>query len=573
MLIPVRLRRPLGPCVCYLSFLAILLWSASDADFALAENTPSGDTQSSSYSRIIPIPGIPFPCRVDVPMIERPDRKILPLSLQDCVSRTILHSLDIQVTGYEPAISQTDITSAEAVFDAVLFGSATHQVTDQANINSGFFTRTITTPDGNRTLRVATDPFDNQRDSNYLAGLRKKLPTGASIQLAETLRRFHDINNEDALFLDPFYQYSLNLELRQPLLRDFGIDVNRASINAARDQFRISEQNFQRQVIATVAQVETNYWQLVTTRLQIVIFQNQLREGETSLDRLLYRRVLDASSETIARSRGLIERARANLVAAKATALQQQDQLLDSIDDPSLPLDEPWEIIPLDSPTTDVYNFDRRESIKIALSLRPEVAAQRIQVDIRRLALGVAENQVLPRLDMVAQQQITGADNGWNSSWDRQWSNETTNYLLGLSFEVPLGNRAAEAGRTKARHQLNQDQLQLKNFERQVVADVNISITALEGARDEVVSRNKAAEAESDIIKTYQAIEGSEATVDAGFLDRKIESFDRLTAVQQQLASTLYDYNIALMNTHRAQGTLLRHDNIKLAEIPEVSKK
>jgi len=43
------------------------------------------------------------------------------------------------------------------------------------------------------------------------------------------------------------------------------------------------------------------------------------------------------------------------------------------------------------------------------LALRPEVAAQRLQVDTRRIALGVAENQVLPKLDLVAQQRVAAS--------------------------------------------------------------------------------------------------------------------------------------------------------------------
>jgi len=109
----------------------------------------------------------------------------------------------------------------------------------------------------------------------------------------------------------------------------------------------------------------------------------------------------------------------------------------------------------------------------------------------------------------------------------------------------------------------------LKNFERQVAADVNISLTALESSKGELNSRQQAAQAEADIISTYEAIEKAQATIDAGFLDRKIESFDRLTAVQLQLASTLNDYNIAIIDVHRARGTLLRHNNIKLGEYPQ----
>ena len=74
---------------------------------------------------------------------------------------------------------------------------------------------------------------------------------------------------------------------------------------------------------------------------------------------------------------------------------------------------------------------------------RTELKSQRLRLDIAHLAEAVAENQLLPRLDLIYRYEMTGAEDGYASAWEKQWHNDTTNHLFGLSLEMPIGNRAS----------------------------------------------------------------------------------------------------------------------------------
>lgn len=546
-----------------LRLLLVLLLTAA-ATSALAQDTLDSTTQTTQEELLFRAPwGDWTPS--NEPLLAAPDRTPVSLALSDAIARALECNLDLKVSRLGPTIRMTDVTRAEAAFDAVLFAEAQGTWRDTANIDTGFFTRSVTTPSGTKEIKIPTDPFVKSQDYNYALGLRKRLPSGAQVELAQNLRRFRV--NEAGLFRNPFYEWSLDLELRQPLLRDFGIDVNRANINIARNNFAISQQEFNLQVIEVVAEIESLYWRLVFARQQVRILEQLVEQSQRTLDRLQVRTTLDAASGVIARNQGLIQRARADLVSARNSVLEVQDRLLERLNDPDRRVGELWEIIPLDTPSLNYYPLERPQALARGLRLRPELRAQDLTIDNAAIGVGIAENQRLPRLDLIARQETTGAGVNPDTAWDTQREYDTINYVAALSFEIPLGNRAAEADLLKAKHQYRQEQLRLASFREQVLADVSISLQDLENLHQEITERRLAAEAEGNTLQAYLAQENTDAKITADFLNRKLDAEERLARAQATLAQTIYSYNVAILQAQRAQGALLHYNNIHLTEL------
>ena len=504
------------------------------------------------------------------PIFNDSGRRLVRLSLQECIRHSLAHNLDVRIGEYDPAIRETDVTAAEAAFDAVLFASAQFDLTDRANIDSGFYNQTITTAGGNRVKRIPTDPFTNTHDYNYLTGLRKLLPTGATVQVAQQLRRLRDLNDEGSLYRNPFYEFGLQLQVQQPLLRDFGVEVNRASILASRNNYRISQQQFQLLLIKTISEVESNYWRLFASRQSVRILRELVSSAQQSLHRIQRRGKHDTQSLTIERTLAVIKRSRANLVSAQNTVKQRQELLLQSLNDPNLPLDKKWEIIPVDQPIMTEYKADYPQAIQTALQDRPEIIAQRYRLNTAGLAEGVAENQRLPRLDMFYRQETTGAGDQYHSSWGQQWSNETVNHMFGFSFEFPVGNRAAEAAYGKTQRQHQQEKLALESIREQVLTDVNNSMHNLTNSYLEISERLAVAEAEKNVTLNHLAFQesGQRNTMSPEFLNLKLNSDERLANARITAVQTIIQYNLAIVDIHRAQGTLLRYYNVDVTDIP-----
>jgi len=533
------------------------------------ENLRAGDTEKIESIQV-EIKSLEQICSEIKPLLIETGHKVVRLRMSDCLQRALANNLDVRVGEYEPAIRAEDVISAEAAFDTVLFASGQFDLTDRANIDSTYFERTIVTDSGTQVQRVATTPFDNIHDYNYVLGLRKLLPTGGTVQVAEQLRRYRDLNNQDLYYRNPFYEFGLQLQLRHPLLRDFGIDVNRASIQASRNNYQVSRQQLHQLLIRVAAEVESNYWNLYAARQRVKIVQILVNSAQSSLKRIQQRQGYDGESLNIERTQAVIERARANLVISQNIVMQRQELLLQSLNDPNLALDYKWEIIPTDRPSQEFFELDYEKAVQVAGESRPEIIAQRHRLDTAGIAEMVAENQRLPRLDLLYSQEITGAGDQYHSSWDQQWRNETTNYLIGLSFEYPLRNRAQDAAYHRAQKQRQQEDLSLQNIREQVLTDLNNAVHNLKYRFKEISVREQAAQAEQNVLLTHLAIEesGRQDSMRPEFLNLKLNSDERLANARIEAVQTLIEYNLAIMNVQRAQGILLRYNEIDFDKIP-----
>ena len=99
--------------------------------------------------------------------------------------------------------------------------------------------------------------------------------------------------------------------------------------------------------------------------------------------------------------------------------------------------------------------------------------------------------------------------------------------------------------------------------------DVSISQHDLEATYRELLELRIAAEAQADALRAYQASEDAEAAITADFLNSTIDTLERVSIANQRLARVIFRHNLAILNINRAEGVLLRYNNLKLAELPE----
>ncbi|MEE8169486.1 MAG: TolC family protein, partial [Phycisphaerae bacterium] len=195
--------------------------------------------------------------------IARPRR--IELSLADVIRRTLANNYQIRIEGYGPAISAAQIVQAEAVFDAAFF----------ALINR----------DDRDTPTAVELAAGQSLVWSYTGGLRQRLITGADATLSYVMVRT-DVPGFQFQTLNPSYTSDFVFELRQPLLRNFGVDFNRSQIMIAKNSRESSLEAFRRRVIESLQQVERFYWTLVAARRQVVITGELLAQAERTLEQV-----------------------------------------------------------------------------------------------------------------------------------------------------------------------------------------------------------------------------------------------------------------------------------------------
>jgi len=173
-----------------------------------------------------------------------PEKKELPLTLEEAIVKALKNNLSLAVQIYNPAIAEETISQAKEYFYPQLEVAAQSQHTESA---SYWF------------LQSATSVMD--RMSDYSIALAQQIPTGGSLSLS--FAGYKDDNNQAFQLINPRYGSTLRFDFTQPLLKNFGFKVSRQQIIIAQNNRDISNSQLESAVMDTIYTVEEAYWNLV----------------------------------------------------------------------------------------------------------------------------------------------------------------------------------------------------------------------------------------------------------------------------------------------------------------------
>jgi outer membrane protein TolC len=381
----------------------------------------------------------------------------------------------------------------------------------------------------------------------------------------------------------PAYYTSLGVDLRQPLLRNRAIDPARAALRVtALDRDR-SGAALERQVLETVSQVETAYWALVAARRDLNVRRDSLTLAERQrTDTLVRIEARTVAVSDLAEPTAEVERRRGDVFGAQETVARAERALKQlMLDDAADPM---WaaEVAPSDQPDAIPTAVDVASALADATRNRPEIAELAAQIAQRAIDVAVAQDNLKPRLDLVAgysmrglagDQEIRGvpiaglpmtipsslSGNGM-TSYATLFTQKFPDATFGFTFEAPIGHRAArgqlgaaEAGRRRATTELARTQ-------DRIAVEVRNAATALETAAGRIQAACAGLTAAQIQLRAEQDRFGVGLSTNFFVLTRQND------LAQAQLAEikALTDYRNAVTEMARATGTLLRDRGIQV---------
>ncbi len=471
--------------------------------------------------------------------IKRPRQ--VRLTLEDAVHRAVANSLVVRVQSYNPAINTARVVEAEAAFDAVFFMDLTKNLDD--------------TPAPSELVGTSVDFF------SINTGLRKPLPTGALLDTRVQLLR---IETDNRFQTSPItYTSAFVATLRQPLLRNAGIDFNRARINIARNDLKLSDQAFKRQVRDTVFATEQAYWQLAAARREVTIQARLLSQLEKTYDYLDQRRNFDVYLIQLSQTRASVETSKADFIRVVNQVADAEDALLAIINDPTLNLVDELEIIPTDFPAAQPIRISPAAAVQTALENRSELVEAALTIDNAAIRVGQARNQAQPRLDMIFEYQVNGLGLNADDAFDEVTQSDFIDYMVFLDFELPVGNRERKALLRQAHLSHAQAIASLKAQIEQVILEVNTAVRAAQTAYDRIEPSLQSAEANEDQVSSVIA---RQERKDFAALNQELNARGALAAGRSALLNDLVQYNIAVIDLERLKGTLLEYNSIVLVD-------
>ncbi|MHC4544599.1 MAG: TolC family protein [Planctomycetota bacterium] len=463
------------------------------------------------------------------------DRNIIELSLDDAVKRALISSPEISVVSYDPSIAKENIIKAVSDFDVALFGRVNYEKQDDPT-DSLFL-------GGQATSRVLE------------TGLKQKGITGAEWSLAYALtRNWDDLTTRT---LSTRYEPMLSFQIKQPLLRDAWQELNLAGINISKLNYRIALATFRQKTEEVSADVISLYWMLLQARRDLEIQQWLLNKTLETLRKVEDRRDIDATTVQIKQAESAQKSREAILFQVEKRVVDIQDALVRLLSDHQFNLLNDFEIVPTSVPNMTERKIEQSETLELAMANNSVIQQARLGVEVAQINVDVAKKQKMPRLDLVASTRMQGLSRTQGDAQDIFNNADYVSYALGITAEIPLGNRQREAEFRKRRFEHRKAISMLQNISDQLAAQVKERIRLVETSYEEIPVQKDAVKAAEIHLQALEDTEVIRDKLTPEFLLVKLQAQESLANSQRAEIKAITNYNTSQVRLAQATGTVL----------------
>jgi len=460
------------------------------------------------------------------------------LTLHDAIKMAAERNLDVRAELYNPAQFEADIRRNNSIYDPV-FTINTNYTNSTTLLASTFVT-------GTNKSEVKT--------LNANAGISYTSWTGGSVAL-DYKNAFTETNSSRSL--NNYWQSSLGMTLSQPLLKNLGRENTEININVSRLSKFASIERFNTRLLATIANVRTEYYKLYSLREQL-----EVRKVSQELARKI---LSDTKSRVEAGVLPAME-----ILNAEFGATSREKDVIDAekaVDDQIdalhvlLQIEGKGYIITSDLPTRDPVRLNEEDAIKRALS-RPDIKELKRNLDINELQTRVFNNRIKPDLSLAASASLTGLDRDYPDNLNKIGSFDAPAWSIGLNFSYPLGNQAAENDYRKSRLKTEQTALQIRSLEESTANDVKSAIRGVISGYKQIDVADRGRAFAEERLRAYVRKNEVGLATTRDLLDVEND----LAAAKSNQIKAVVAYANALTRYWQVTGELLERENIRVVE-------
>lgn len=491
----------------------------------------------------------------------------IKIPLQSVLLLALKNNLDITFASLQPKIASTDVTREKSAYDTFF---------------SSQFTKYYENKQVGNALTGSADNTEIYQESFDLdVTLKKKFTPGTMTELKLTNQEYQ--SDLPFLGLKPQYTSELVLSLTQPLLRDFGIEIGKSLIKIASLNLEASENEFRKNVMDTLFQVESFYWDLYFQIDDLNSKEKSLKRAEDLLREFKIR--IDAGTLApieIYQAEAEVALRKQEVIVAKAQVKAAEDKIKAAL---NLYEDEKyWNIIviPTDSPISEKIQPDLSESIQTAFENRPDFKQAELNIQASNIQVKYSKNQTLPRIDLIGTigtnglagrpQDTSGVfgpffravPSPWSGHWEDVYDGlgkkDYYSYMLGIKIEFPLENRLARSQHARAKVQASQAVTSLKNAENLIINDVRAAIRRIETSKKVIDT----AIASLKLSKEKLKAEEKKYKVGMSTAHDVLEFQEELAKAESTLSYAQTEYSKSIANLSRAMGVLIEDKGLTM---------
>jgi outer membrane protein len=493
-------------------------------------------------------------------LLGRTSRRTVRVSLERVVRTAAERNLSLQFARLAPAVSEAQVVQAEAAFDWVLFSNLDWQNTDSPQPTQAV---------GAVTFGVGVD----QRSVvNSTTGLRRQLASGGVLTVQQELI-YSDVSTPGLnLSPDPSWGANATVQLDQPLLRNFGTDVALAQVRLSRNAERSAVAELETNLISTLTDVESAYWDLVRATYDVLILQRLVDESTRIREQVRARFAAQLATQAeLADAIARVERQKGNVIRAHNALAAASDRVKLLMNDPELTVGSEVLLVPADLPIDEPVRLSLHDSIAAAMERRPEIRRAILSIDDTSIRQRVADNARLPQLNLRLQAQTSDLNDNLADAWEDQWDTRFVDYLVGLRFEQPVGNRAAEAAYRQRGLERAQATIAFENTVRQVIAAVKTALRNVETNYELIAQTRLARVSASENLRSFRVQLELTETMDVQQLNLLLNRLELVAQAERDEIVAAVDYMKALADLNASVGTTLERSRIELV-VPDAAE-
>jgi len=487
---------------------------------------------------------------------------VIHLSLAQAIDNALVNNLDLQISRFAPELALQRWEEAHGAYDPDFFANYGYR---SAETPSPFQTTSGGAP-------VTEIPVVSQRTHSGETGLRGEVPmVGAQYGIHYVGERNVTKGTENLLIP---HEYSADLEatLSVPLLRDLIWNQSWTRIQSRELEHSATREGFRTEMMNIARNTERAYWDLIATREKMGVDQKSLETSIALLEQTKAQYEVGTVSkvEVVEADAGVAER-ELNLIRSENVYRTAQDRLIDIITGSRLRATSEFTVEPTDALMgVEMESIDVATSMQEAEANRPELAAAAYIIDQREVELKFAENQKLPRLDVEGSYGyvgLTGEDRNGNDVgdyWDThddffsddgnlQWATKGT-------FSIPLGNRTAKHRAIQADIELRKSHTELARLRQRIVLEVRETVRNLRSAALGITASERRSEAAQEQLRAEEIRLKYGDSTPFDVLQRERDLVD----AESQRIGAYQLYRVSLAELERAQGTILKSQNIRI---------
>ena len=414
-------------------------------------------------------------------------------------------------------------------------------------------------PIGNTLTTGNADDRFTQQDWTSRGGVRRRNRKGGELEISQ---QFGYLDNNSS-FLIPGDQGNSRLVLnyRHPLMRGRGRAVNESLIVLANLDFQAAGDDLLTEIQTHLVQLTETYWELVRARSALLQRQRLLAKAETVLSQLKGRAEVDALDRQVFRAKAAVAARRAEIARAVTSIRNAESRLRLLVNDEEIVNAARTEFIPLDIPSSELLPIKLEDAISTALANRPDISRAIRAVKSTSVRLGVAKNDLLPKLDLLVGSYVAGLEGSSDvpQAFVNQFRDGRPGFNVGFDFEIPIGNRAARAREQQRKWELERSTQQFRVVVETGLTEVELAVREVDTAYQEMQGRYLAMVAASNeseyLTDRWQTLPGINDSV-TQLIENLLDSQERLADEEAAYANAQFDYSVAAVRLKQAMGTL-----------------